>query len=70
MPRLDGLSAMRAIRADPRLAGTKLVALRALAMPGDEERCRAAGADDYLRKPISPVALDTTIDRLSAERGR
>ncbi|NTU78050.1 MAG: response regulator [Chloroflexales bacterium] len=53
MPELDGLSAIRQIRADSEIGATPIIALTALAMPGDRERCLAAGANAYLAKPVS-----------------
>jgi CheY-like chemotaxis protein len=53
MPVMDGFEATRAIRdltSDPRPV---IVAVTANAMTGDAERCRAAGMDDYVSKPIS-----------------
>ena len=52
MPDLDGLEASRQIRADPSLAETAIVALTALAMPQDGDRCLAAGINEYICKPI------------------
>jgi signal transduction histidine kinase/ActR/RegA family two-component response regulator len=57
MPGVNGLEAMRRIRASPELRTTPIVALTAIAMPGDRERCLAAGANSYLMKPISLRAL-------------
>ena len=64
MPSLDGLEATRRLRADPRFATTPIVALTALAMPGDQERCLEAGADEYMSKPVNLKLLLQTVERL------
>jgi signal transduction histidine kinase/HPt (histidine-containing phosphotransfer) domain-containing protein/ActR/RegA family two-component response regulator len=70
MPGLDGLDATRQIR---RLPGAEsripIIALTASVMPGDTERCLAAGMDAQLSKPIDPVALATVLSH-HAQKGR
>jgi two-component system, sensor histidine kinase and response regulator len=66
MPVMDGLEAIAAVRKKEVGTGVHLpiVALTAHAMKGDRERCLAAGADDYLIKPIHTPALLATLDRI------
>jgi CheY-like chemotaxis protein len=52
MPVMDGFEAMRRLRQDARFKETPILALTALAMPGDLERCLEAGANDYVTKPV------------------
>ncbi len=64
MPGVDGLEAMKQIRQQERLRKTLIIALTALAMKGDQERCLAAGADYYLSKPIKLKQLSSLIQEL------
>ncbi|OGA18326.1 MAG: response regulator receiver protein [Betaproteobacteria bacterium RIFCSPLOWO2_02_FULL_66_14] len=52
MPGMDGIAALKCLRAEPRTAALKVVAFTALAMKGDAERLLAEGFDGYLEKPI------------------
>jgi two-component system, sensor histidine kinase and response regulator len=63
MPEMDGLQATRVIREQEKLTGghQPIIAMTALAMKGDRERCLAAGTDGYLSKPISPKQLDEAL---------
>ncbi|MEM8638731.1 MAG: ATP-binding protein [Cyanobacteria bacterium P01_G01_bin.54] len=62
MPRMDGLEATRWIRADQELADIPIIALTALAMPGDEKKCQEAGLDGYLTKPVNLERLVQAIN--------
>lgn len=61
MPEMDGLDAIRLIRKDSLLNTTPIIALTALAMPGDKERFLNAGANAYLSKPIGLKSLHQVI---------
>ncbi|HYG88672.1 MAG TPA: response regulator [Azospirillum sp.] len=69
MPEMDGLEALRRIRAlpDRDKAGGRVVLLTASAVPEDVERCRAAGADAVLSKPLRLDALLPVLERRPAE---
>jgi osomolarity two-component system sensor histidine kinase NIK1 len=70
MPGMSGLEAMRAIRESEKETGTHImiVAITAHALGGDEEKCRAAGADSYLRKPVRLVELMGLLKQLIGKR--
>lgn len=53
MPEMDGLEAIQHLRKMEATATTPIIAVTALVMPGDRERCIAAGANHYLSKPVS-----------------
>ena len=63
MPGMDGLAAIACIRQQPDLAKIPLVALTAIALEGDRARCLAAGANEYLTKPVKLKQLNQTIQR-------
>jgi two-component system phosphate regulon response regulator PhoB len=61
MPGLSGLELCRELRADPVTAGATIVMVTARVMPEDREAALAAGADHFVGKPFSPVALLDTV---------
>ena len=63
MPEMDGLEATKLIRSDPAIAHIPIIALTALALPGEVDRCLAAGCDEYLAKPVRFKLLIETIQK-------
>lgn len=63
LPGMDGYAVARALRATPRLADTPIVAVTSYAMPGDRERCLAAGCNGYIEKPIDPQTFAAEVER-------
>jgi len=61
MPEMDGYQATRMIRAREELRGLPVLALTAAAFPEDLHRCREAGMDDHLSKPVTMEALASTL---------
>ncbi len=57
MPEMDGYTAMREIRKNPRLVNIPIIAMTAKALRGDQEKCMVAGASDYIAKPIEVEKL-------------
>ncbi len=64
MPGMDGYEVLRRLRADPNLAGQRIVACTAYAMAGDEEKALTAGFDGYITKPIRAAALRSQIEKI------
>ena len=52
MPRMDGFETTQKLRSDPQFKSTPIIALTALAMPRDRERCLEAGMNEYISKPV------------------
>ena len=67
MPRLSGLDVCRRLRELPECAHTRVVLLTAAAQAEDRRRGLAAGADHYLTKPFSPLALLALVEALLPE---
>jgi len=67
MPEMDGIDvARRIVAADPPAARPWLIAFTAGAMPGEQERCREAGMDDFLPKPVRREDLAAALARARA----
>jgi two-component system cell cycle response regulator DivK len=62
LPVMDGYSVARALRSNPELAATPIVALTSYAMTGDREKALRAGCSGYIEKPIRPSTFATQIE--------
>jgi CheY-like chemotaxis protein len=69
MPVMGGFEATSSIRLSERTTPSHLpiIAMTAHAMKGDRERCLAAGMDEYMSKPLSPVVLYEVVERISGQ---
>jgi CheY-like chemotaxis protein len=70
MPEMNGFEATAHIREREKKCGEHLpiIALTALAIQGDRQRCLAAGMDDYLLKPMNASALAEKLERVARDR--
>jgi DNA-binding response OmpR family regulator len=67
MPRLDGLEVCRQLRRESDFARTPIIMLTAAGQQADRARGLGAGADEYLTKPFSPLALLALVEALLPE---
>jgi len=63
MPEMDGHTATRLLRADPRFKDLPIVAMTAHALVEEKQRCLDAGMNDHVTKPIDPDALFAAVRR-------
>lgn len=68
MPRVDGIQAMKILKAAPDTAAILIVALTSYAMRGDRDRFLAEGFDGYLSKPINIKEFQETLRNLLVQR--
>jgi two-component system cell cycle response regulator DivK len=61
MPDVDGLEAVRRLRAEAALRDVVVIAFTAYAMKGDEQKMRAAGCDGYIPKPIDVASFGQSV---------
>jgi two-component system cell cycle response regulator DivK len=69
LPDIDGVEALRRLRAHTRTASVAVLALTAQAMHGDRERFLAAGFDGYIAKPVDVLHLVDVVRQHCGERG-
>ena len=62
MPDMDGYEALEILKSNEQYRHVPVIAVTAQAMAGDREKCLAAGADDYLSKPVD---VDILLERLT-----
>lgn len=68
MPEMDGLTATRLLRAEPRLQPLPIIAMTAHALAEEVQRCLEAGMNDHVAKPIDPGTFFATLARWTTAR--
>lgn len=63
MPVMDGYAAIKILKNDPETKDIKIIAVTSYAMRGDRDKAIAAGADDYMAKPIDVDELSEMISK-------
>ncbi len=68
MPIMDGLTATKRMRENPKFADLPIIAMSAHAMTGDKEKSLAHGMNEHITKPIMPKVLYATLDHWLAKK--
>ena len=63
MPEMDGFTATKLLRSDPRLKNLPIIAMTAHALVEERQHCLDAGMNDHISKPIDPDAMFSTVLR-------
>jgi two-component system, cell cycle response regulator DivK len=69
LPDMNGMDALRVLRADPATRGIKAMAVSASVMPEDRSRILAAGFNGFQGKPIKIAEFCAAVEQMLAERG-
>ena len=67
LPKVDGITALRMLRADPETAHIPVVAVTASVTPNERDRVVAAGFNAYISKPIDVMSFGVQIDKLAGK---
>ena len=67
LPRMDGITALRRLRADPETASIPVAAVTASVTPNERERVVAAGFNAYMSKPIDVLSFGEMVERLAGK---
>jgi two-component system, cell cycle response regulator DivK len=69
LPRMDGYSVARQLRANPDLAEVPIVAVTSYAMVGDRDKALAAGCNGYIEKPVNPDTFMRQVEQHLKQKG-
>jgi len=70
LPTMDGYAVARALRSNPALKDTPIVAVTSYAMTGDREKTIEAGCNGYIEKPINPDTFVSEFERYLGAAGK
>ncbi len=67
LPKVDGITALKMLRADPETAGIPVAAVTASVTPNERDRVVAAGFNAYISKPIDVMSFGEMVDKLAGK---